>query len=120
MSESVELLSNVYFDYKGATDVKQLVINSVEDPAKFFLGIFAPSLGDSSLGDDPFGDGIIEETNNHELLPKFRAITGVSLPRKFFEYSIELYTAQEGAQWELLCYGPNVRLATQQPTFLQK
>lgn len=120
MPEGVELLSNIYFDYKGATNLKQVVVNSVENPAQFFIGTGAPSLGDSSLGDNPLGDGIIEETNDQELLPKFRAITGVSLSRKFFEYSIELYTAEEGSRVELLCLGTNARLATQQPTFLQK
>lgn len=117
--EGLELLANVYIDYKGSTALQNVTITSADSPARFWSGNNASSLGDSSLGDNPLGDGIIEESNEQELLPKFRATTNIT-QNNCFEYSIEVYSTTVDSRWELICFGPNAKLVTEQAVFLQK
>lgn len=115
----LELTANLYLDYQGTMAKKAVTINSIDSQATFYMGASASSLGDSSLGDNPLGDGILEESNEQELLPKFRAITDVTLSN-FFEYSIEVYSYDADSRWELLCLGTNVEKAIQDPKHIRK
>lgn len=120
MSKGMDLKMNAYLDYQGATGTREMTISNDTDVAKFFTGINAPSLGSSSLGGDPLGDGILDEINEQELLPKFRAINNVASALNCFEYSLEFYSIGVDCRWELLCFGTNTRLASENPTFLRK
>lgn len=120
MLQGTELLCNVYYDYQGASGTRAVTISNDTDLATFFTGINPSSLGDSSLGDNPLGDGIIEEANSQNTVPKFRAITNISNPKNFFEYSLEVYSLNVDARWELLVLGANVKLAPENATFLRK
>ena len=122
LQQGVDLRCKVYYDYQGSSGTNTLVINNPdtadEDLATFFIRPTV-SLGDSSFGDEPFGDGIIEETNEQDNLPKFRKIAACRL-KNCFEYSPEIYAVQEDVRFELLHFGPNIRLASQQPNFIKK
>jgi hypothetical protein len=122
MPQAVNLLGHVYIDYQGSTDRLNIIVNSTvpEDDtvATFFTGVQAPSMGDSSFGDNPLGDGIIEEANDQEQVPKFRAIPGVDVG-DHFEYSIEIYSEEADSRWEILCFGTNVDESAFQATELQ-
>lgn len=108
----------LYFDYQGASGIGNYIINSIATPAIFFAGANAPSLGDSSLGDNPLGTGLTPESNDQELLPKFRAIRDVN-PINNFEHAIEVWSSDPDARWELLSLGTNMTLATEHPVFLR-
>lgn len=119
MPTGTGLRSMIYYDYQGATDMRELVIGSDESPAEFWLGNNPPSLGDSSLGDNPLGEGIIPEGGDAELVPKFRSICDVG-PIDNFEYAVEIYSNEVDARWELLCFGTNARESSSEPTFIRR
>lgn len=105
ITQGTKLYGNVYFDYQGATGTSNLDLNSTGDISTY-SGSVAPSLGDSSLGDDPLGDGLTLESSDQEQLPKFRIIKGVSLT-DCFEYALEIYTQDLDSRWEVLAIGAN-------------
>ena len=121
MPEGTKLYGGVYYDYQGATRLLSPIIHSVIDEseapaASFFTGVTPPSLGDASLGDNPLG-GITEiiglgtqVLRDHDLLPKFRIITGVQITH-CYEYALMVYTTSAGDRWELLALGANPTLA---------
>jgi len=120
MPNGTELLSTLYFEYQGARGTRDLVVNNDEDPAKFYSGLIAPSLGDSSLGDNPLGDGILQESSERELVPKFRTICNIPNTQNCFEYSIDVYSTEIDARWEISRLGPNTKFAEGNATFLRK
>lgn len=120
MTEGTELLGMVLADYQGASGVASAVINSIESPADFFSGSMSPSLGDSSLGENPLGIPLSEAENDQESLPKFRAISDLT-PVNCFEYQVVIYSQAVNSRWELLAMGTNAQITrNQQATFLRK
>lgn len=117
MPQGVELNANVYIDYRGSSAKKMLVVNNTDNPAKFWPPTNIPNIGDSSFGDNPLGDGILEESNEQESVPKFRDIAKTS-EFNCFEYSIEIYSEKADSRWELLALGTNVSQPQDQPTEL--
>ena len=119
MPKGAKLEAKMWYEYQGAEATRELTIDKDNDEATFWLGNNPPSLGDSSLGDNPLGQGIIPEGGDQELIPKFRAINDVDQVN-CFEYAIEIYSTEEDARWELICLGTNAILASQKPTFIRK
>lgn len=119
ISSGTALNANTYLDYIGASGVYNSIINSNNEPAKEFDGTPYISLGDSPLGTIPLGEGIVQEVNEQELLPKFRAIIGVT-PTDCFEYALEVYSIMPNSRWEILCLGTNATLSTNQAVFIKK
>lgn len=113
------IYGKVYFDYKGATDIQDVEINTIEKPAKFFLGQQVTGIGTESLGSNPLGDGIVEEANDQATLSKFRTICNVT-PKDNFEYELEVFSVDVNSRWELLCLGVNITPTDTNPTFLTK
>ena len=120
MPQGTILNLKVYYDYQGASGTREVAISNDTELAKFFIGTTPSSLGDSSFGLNPLGDGIIEESNQQELVPKFRAINNVPQARNCFEYSLEVNSIDTDARWELICLGVNAKLSTEDPVFLRK
>lgn len=121
MPEGTELKGKIYFDYQGASSLQELVLNKTTLPtklAKFFTGFFAPSVGSSSLGDNPLGDGLTETELSQEQLPKFRKIKDIT-PVDCFEYSLEVYTEKAGHRWEINALGTNAIKNQRNPVFLR-
>ncbi len=119
MNEGNELNARIYYDYQGGEDTRDLIVSSNSEPASSWLGIYPPSLGDSSLGDNPLGNGIIPEGGNQDLIPKFRAILDVDQVN-CFEYAIEFYSSEVDSRWEILGFGTNVKIASQHATHIRK
>lgn len=120
MTQGTELLGLVLSDYQGANGAAGIVVNSVESPADFFTGAFSPSLGDSSLGENPLGMGLSEEEESQENLPKFRTINDTGVVN-CFEFQVVVYSQEPGSRWEILAWGTNAGITlNQQATFLRK
>lgn len=119
ISNGTELLVNVYFDYQGSTSIQNRTVNSIEEPARFIYGLSAPSLGGSTPGDNPLGDGLTPESNDQELLPKFKTILNLN-PVDCFEYSLEIYSQALNSRWEILCCGVNSMKSDAQAVFIRK
>jgi hypothetical protein len=120
MAEGFDLKGTVYLDYQGASGIRDISISDDTNLAKFFSGLDAPSLGESSPGDNPLGDGILEEGGGQENVPKFRVMPNVPIPKNCFEYSFEFYSVDTDCRWEILLFGTNARLASENAVFLRK
>ncbi len=108
MANGVNLFGQLNWNYRGASGIVSPVINSVASPARFYTGENAPSMGDSSLGDNPLGDGLTPESNDQELLPKFFDIADLT-PTDCFEYQISIYSIDPDSRWEILSLGINAK-----------
>lgn len=119
MSQGTQLDTNIYFDYQGATAKQNPNISSNTTPSKQFLAQSAPALGDSTLGDNPLGDGLNSSAESQDLVPKFYKICSITaLP--CYEVGLEVYSSNLDDRWELMCLGVNPWLASQQAVELQK
>lgn len=120
ISPGTNLNAYLLSDYQGSSGAQNPNVNSVASPATFFQGANAPSLGDYSLGDNPLGEGLTEEENDQEMLPKFRAILDVS-QINCFEYQVIYYSSDADSRWELLAWGTNATITrNQQAGFIRK
>jgi len=117
MTNGVELLINLYFEYQGGEAIQMRTVNDNTNPAKFWTGTPYPSLGDSPLGDNPLGDGILPEGGEQEQVPKFRKIVNVT-PVNVFEHTVELYTVLADSRWEILALGPSIVETDEIPSFI--
>ncbi len=120
MKEGMDLKSNIYLDYQGASGTRELSIDNDTTLAKFYTGFSQLSLGQSAFGSLPLGDGILDEVDDQDLIPKFRTIQNVPDPKNCFEYSIEVYSTQLDCRWEILFVGTNVVISDENPVFLRK
>ncbi len=117
MTQGTVLTGTVYFDYQGASGlIAPIIHDPINSPANnqsFFTGVVPPSLGDASLGENPLGSptdtvGIgATELNDHDLLSKFRIITGVPITQ-FCEAALMCYSNSLDARWEIIAVGTNV------------
>jgi len=123
MTTGTVLNGAVYYDYQGATNLLSLIIHDPDlSPANdqsFFTGSAPPSLGDSSLSENPLGSptDVIGVGNtpltDHDLLPKFRIIAGVELT-DCYEYALMCYSQTLDARWEIIALGSNPSEAVSQ------
>lgn len=120
MPEGFDLRGTIYFDYRGATGIRNLIISDDVSLTKFFTGDNAPTIGDSSPGDNPLGDGILDEVGEQDLVPKFRAMSNVPIIKNSYEYSLEIYSVDPDCRWELSVVGTNARLASEGNALLRK
>lgn len=116
ITQGTELNLLVNYNYNGTANMVLATVNSTELPATLFLPA-TPSLGDSSLGDQPLGD-IISNSNDINTIPKFKCINSLS-QINCFEYQPVYYSDLADAQWEILAQATNAVIATDQnATFL--
>lgn len=129
IEEGTELRGNVYYDYQGATAIEPVIINmdaeddadaddDVDEQAVLFQGNSIP-IGQSSLGANPMGDGLLPEADDQELLSKFFRICDVP-SNSVFEYCLEVYSQKARSRWEMLDLGANHVQSTGEPTFIRK
>lgn len=118
-TQGTNLYGNIYQDYQGSTSTQNVTINSASDLATLFSGSVSPSMGDSSLGDNPLGQGLSIEANDQEQLPKYRAICDVN-PIDSFEYALEVYSTDLDSRWELLAIGTDAAESENYPVHIRK
>lgn len=106
------------YNYQGATNSLSIIINSPTQPAFTFQTALA-SLGDSSLGDEPLGNGgIVAIGDDPNTLPKFKVINSLPIIN-CFEWQPIFYSEQADAQWEILATDTNALIEEEQlPTFI--
>lgn len=112
----LNLLMN--YNYQGSANAIMAIINSQLQPAYIFETSLA-SLGDSSLGDEPLGNGGINDTaNDPDALPKFRVINSLPIIN-CFEWQPIYSSDTADAQWELLALASNAKEELEQlPTYI--
>lgn len=112
ISEGTPLNLTINYNYKGALSTITVPINSSSRPAYTFQSESGLSLGDSSIGEEPIGDEIVEvEPDNN--LPKFKVINSIG-DQNCFEYQLVYSSLESNARWELLAKGTNVQVADDQ------
>jgi hypothetical protein len=120
MAEGFDLKCTLFYDYQGSTGTRDLSVSNDTSLAEFYTGYVASSFGDGEHGANPHGDGILEEANDQELVPKFKAIINIPQPKNCTEYNLEFYSTAADSRWEILRFGTNVKLARQNATKLKK
>lgn len=112
----------IFQEYQGSKNAPSVVINNPakgQKIARFYSGITDISLGQSSLGDNPIGDGLTPVGGDDATLPKFRCIRGVT-GANVFEYALDMFSNTADTRVELLALGVNQVSVEQQPAELQK
>lgn len=106
------------YNYQGAKNVINAVINSVSQPGFIFETAVA-SLGDSTLGTESLGEGgVIDISEDPDTLPKFKVINSLSLTN-CFEWQPIFYSDEADSQWEILATDTNAMVEEKQlPTFI--
>ncbi len=108
----LNLLMN--YNYNGATNAVNAIINSVSQPAWVAQPTVA-SLGDSSMGEETLGNGGI---SGQDSLPKFRCINSLPIIN-MFEWQPIYYSEAVDAEWELLAISSNAEPELEQvPSFV--
>lgn len=105
----------INYDYLGSTNMISGIINSVDQPATLFTTV-PPSMGDSSLGDNPLGD-VTTPSGDLDALAKFRCINSLPLIN-CFEYQLIFSSDTADAQWEIEASAANESLSGQDATFI--
>ncbi len=118
IAEGSELGLRMNYNYQGDLNVLEAPVNSISRPAYIFQGTGAPSLGDSSLGDETIGNGLQLSDDPQDALPKFKVINNWNV-QNCFEYQPIYFSNATNAQWEILAMGTNAQIETeQQATYL--
>lgn len=113
------IYGNVYLDYQGASGTQPVIINTIDSPATFYNGDQPTGIGMDTIGLNPLGDGLVNESDNFSLLTKFRAICDLN-PIDNFEYQLEIYSVDAGTRFELLRLGVNIISGESQPVEIRK
>jgi hypothetical protein len=116
LTDGTELNATMNYNYEGSTNIVNMVINSVAQPAYTF-GVQPFSLGDSSLGEESLGSGGASSSGTSDL-KKFKCINSLTITN-CFEWQPVFYSDSADAQWEILATATNAQVETEQlPTFL--
>ena len=116
ITEGTPLTLLINYNYQGATNAIDVVINSIANPATLFQSPLA-SLGDVSLGDESLGDQG-ESGINSETLPKFKVINSLS-QINCFEWQPVFSSDEADARWEILATSTNAKIVpTQDAIFI--
>jgi len=97
------LSCTINYNYQGATNTVDMIINSVSQPAYIFSAS-SSSLGDSSLGDESLGSG--GDESDVESLTKFKVINSLPIIN-CFEWQPIFSSDTADAQWEILATTTN-------------
>lgn len=76
------------------------------------------SLGKVSLGKNPLGSSL-SQTDPTQLPPKFRWIRTFPM-RKFFEHQVSYSSNGLNQEWQILAFGPRVRLSEAEPVQIKE
>ena len=108
----------INYNYQGSTNVITVPINSSSQPVYIFSSLLS-SLGDTSIGEEPLGDGgIADIANDQDSLDKFRCINSLSLTN-VFEWQPVYYSEAVDSNWEILAVASNATPEPdQQATFI--
>lgn len=103
----------INYEYQGSKNIVNGVINSLTLPATLYSGNPPASLGDSSLGDEPLGEGTFNQSDEESQLPKFKNISSLSFIN-CTEYQPIIYSDTADARWEILALGTDAQEVEEQ------
>lgn len=107
ISTNTILNLKLYYDYQGATTIRDFDIAGSDDDI-IFGAPGVSSLGEQSLGEGSLGGESPED--DERIANKFRVIRTTS-SQPFYELLVEYSTTETGVEWEILVFGPNARLS---------
>lgn len=113
-----DLTANVYYDYRGATGLDEIILSDNGDNPVLYGGNGVTLIGGSIIGNTTIGGGRRDEDYSNPL-PKFRAIANIGI-KNSFEYQLELVSENLDSRWQLIALGANEVLVTDRPVNLQK
>ncbi len=109
ISSNATITLGIQYDIDGCATQTFYDLNGDNEQFVCILGSEA-SLGKSSLGKNPLGGQTTGLTTVNSLPPKFRWVR--TFPRtNFYETQISYMSNGVDIQWELLAFGPKVRIA---------
>lgn len=112
LTRSTTITDQVLFDFEGATDVREFIIDDSHDE-----DIFTPrttlNLGSTRFGYNPFGSSLVELSN----IIKLRTVN-TSEAIDFYERARVFRSSDIDAYFEILAYGANTQLSENEPTFI--
>ena len=114
ISTNTELTLTLNYDFEGFTDKKDFSICG-SDKEITFQPTEDGSLGKNPLGKQPLGT----TTDEIQVLSKFRQID-TTTDVDAFEIQVTYSSNKIDAQWELLGFGPNAKISTDQPIPIKK
>lgn len=114
LSKSTKVFDRAVYDYRGATDIREFLIDGSDDTITF-MPSENEALGESPLGSKPLGTS----TDEIDSLGKCRVINGTTF-QNFFEYQRIFSSESIDAQFQILAFGVNTELADSLPNFIKK
>ncbi len=105
ITEGTTLELTIRYNYRGAENTINAIVNSISRPATLFYDSDPASLGDSSLGDEPLGDS---SSDGEDSLIKFKCINSLA-DINCFEYQPEFVSEEANARWEIEATGTNAQ-----------
>ena len=113
ISSNTKLKLDLNYNYGGSLQKVEKEIDGADDNI-LFENVVGGILGDDPLGDEALG-GSDEDAGN----PKFRVIHDIPL-KDFHQIQAVFSTDTTDAYWEVLCFGANIRLSSNQPISIKK
>jgi len=96
------------YDFGGFTSIVEKLIEG-DDEDIIFSTIADGSLGKNPIGSQPIGS----VTDSLTGLPKFRVVHEVAKQAQdFYELQVQFESNEVNDQWEILAFGPNIQLST--------
>jgi len=111
IEEKTNLKANILLDIDGSSGERNFEIRGDNSRIMKKRNIQDSSLGKSTLGKRGLGTTDIRE----DKLNKFIGFKGIN-PEDHYEYSFEVQTNQEGADWELIAFAPATDVSEKQST----
>jgi hypothetical protein len=113
MTQATEILDTTYYDFRGATDVKEFELRG-DSSANRFAPNETATLGSATLGRQPFGSS----TEELPEVSKYRFIK-TTAPVDFFERQRIFSADGDDVYFEILAYGENAELSENEPNFIR-
>lgn len=114
MSENTKVTSRIYFDYKGASGVREFEIDGADDAIRF-SPMQGAGFGQTPFGSEPFGS----LATSIEDLSKYRVVDTTAL-LDYFERSRAFIAEGVDVRFAVIAYGDNVELSDNIPASIKR
>lgn len=115
MTLSTIVHDRIFYDYKGATDIREFIIDPTEDPNI----VFSPNIT-SALGSDALGQRVLGSTNDEiDPLAKIKVIN-MTTALDFYERQRVFFSDSKDARFEILAYAENTEMSENLPVFIKE
>lgn len=115
ISSNTIVTSQVNYDYKGATDLREFTIDGSDEDILFVPNEEGGSLGSAPFGSIPFGS-LLDQPDD---MAKARIIHETKA-KDFFERQRIFYSTTPDARFAVIAYGENIELSDSEPVFIKR